>query len=698
MAYWQEELTYLKGIGPKRAELLARELGLHTFEDLLYHLPRRYVDKRQLTPIGMLTEGTGAVTLEGKLSAYQVLETSKRRRLLKAILEDSTGQVELVWFRAQKWVVQRYPPGTHVRAYGKPVFFQHHPQIAHPDLETVEAAMPFTGTIDPVYSTTDALTRAGLDSRGLGRAIAQLLSSGQAVLPEFLPHHLLATYRLMHRKDALLALHQPADPETLAAAQHRIKFEELLLFQLILAQHRKRVLQQRASFAFPHIGEYFNRFYQECLPFELTNAQKKVLREVRQDVARSFQMNRLVQGDVGSGKTLVALMSMLMALDNGYQAALMAPTEILAQQHAVKIGRFLAPLQLPIGLLTGSVTGTPRREVLEGLASGTLKLVVGTHALLEEPVKFQRLGLTIVDEQHKFGVRQRARLWAKTAPHYPHNLMLTATPIPRTLALTAYGEVDVSTIDELPPGRQPIETRLYSYRNRLTVNGILKRQLEQGAQVYVVYPLVSESEKSDLLAAESGYEALRRALPGHRLGIVHGQMPAEAKEYEMRAFVEGRTRILVATTVIEVGVDVPSATVMVIENAERFGLSQLHQLRGRVGRGTGKSLCLLVTGERVSQTSKARLKVLAESNNGFVIAQKDLELRGPGDFLGTRQSGLPSFQLADIAQDSELVAITRQAAAALIEKDPALEAPEHASLSAFLERYRRQHNLVLLTA
>ncbi|MDX2063848.1 MAG: ATP-dependent DNA helicase RecG [Bacteroidia bacterium] len=697
-AFWDEPLTYLPGVGPKRAERLADDLGLRTYLDLLHYYPRRYVHKGAAVPIGVLPPDSGPVTVVGELGPYSWVPGRAGKRILKATLHDASGTAELAWFQGAQFVLKKYPPGSQVRVYGKPTFFHNRVQFTHPELELLTDGPDSPAGIEPVYGTTEALGRMGLDSRGLARLTHTLIERGVHLVPEVFGRELLQRIQLLGRAAALAEIHVPTDAERLVEAQRRLKFEELFFFQLLLAQHRRHREAQRQAPPFRVVGDYFNRFYQQCLPFALTEAQKRVLREIRHDVGRPLQMNRLVQGDVGSGKTLVALMTMLLALDNGYQACLMAPTEILAEQHAQNLQRLVLPLGIRVGLLTGSVVGAARKEVLLGLASGSLPLVVGTHALIEDGVQFQRLGLVVVDEQHKFGVLQRSRLWAKTAPHFPHNLMLTATPIPRTLALTAYGEIDVSVIDELPPGRTPIRTLLLRESQRLRLLGELKKGLAAGAQVYVVYPLVTESSASELLAVDTGVEALVRALPGVPIGRVHGQLSSQEKAYEMAQFAKGRTRILVATTVIEVGVDVPSATLMVIENAERFGLSQLHQLRGRVGRGQAASTCILMAGPKAGRAALDRLAVLRDHTDGFVIAQKDLELRGPGDFLGTKQSGLPEFRLADIVHDSDLLVQARTEAFNLIATDPPLALPEHAALADALRAYRRTHPWDALSA
>ncbi len=725
--FWQTEITYLKGVGPKRAELLAAELGISTFADLREHLPFRYVDRSRLTRLGELAAQSGA-TRESELPPITVIGTLSQLRLvpaargrgpgrLSATLSDGTGTLDLVWFDGVRWLSQQLRAGDAVIVYGRPAWYNGRLQLAHPELERLrddapDEALPSaepTGSahhlkIIPYYRSTEALRRVGLDARGLRKLTWQLLQQAPSPLvPELLPPALIAAEQLMPRGEALRAVHYPESAEALARAQHRLKFDELLLFQLVLARRRAHRRSDRRAVPFDRVGERFNAFYKEHLPFELTDAQKRVVKEIRADLARAEPMNRLVQGDVGSGKTMVATLTALIALDSGCQVALMAPTEILAEQHHRTLTRQLGPLSIEVGLLTGSTKAAARTRTLEALRMGLLPVVVGTHALLEPPVQFARLGLTIIDEQHKFGVVQRSTLWAKASSHtpgtYPHNLALTATPIPRTLALTAYGEVDVSVIDALPPGRRPIRTVLRTEAQRLRILGFLDEQIAAGRQAYVVYPLVEESAKSDLLAAETGAEFLRGYFKDRaRVGLIHGRLKADAKEAQMAAFARGQTQVLVATTVIEVGVDVPNATVMLIENPERFGLSQLHQLRGRVGRGAEQSYCILLAPDRLSADSRKRLGALVETNDGFRIAEVDLELRGPGDFLGTRQSGLPEFRVADIVHDSALVEHTRRLAQRLVADDPDLTYPEHAALRRGLEAYARQHRLELLVA
>ena len=710
--YWQTPITYLKGVGPARAELLARELGIGTFGQLLAHLPFRYVDRSRLTALGQLREGGGGepMTAIGTLTQLRVAPPAKGRgpTRMNGTLSDGTGSVDLVWFEGVRWLSQQLKVGQALLVYGRPTWYNGRAQLVHPELERLTAE-GLSGEeeprkILPVYSTTEALRRAGLDARGLRRLTEQLLAGAPSPLEaEALLPALRTAAGLVGRSEALRAIHLPESSAQLEAARQRLKFDELFFFQLVLARRRALRRSSRRARPFGTVGERLNRFYREHLPFALTEAQKRVVREVRADLARAEPMNRLVQGDVGSGKTMVATLTALIALDNGCQVALMAPTELLAEQHHRTLTRHLGPLGIEVALLTGSTKAAARSRTLEALRMGLQPVVVGTHALLEPAVQFAQLGLTIIDEQHKFGVMQRSALWAKAsnlAPEqYPHNLALTATPIPRTLALTAYGEVDVSVIDELPPGRKPIRTVLRTESHRLRILGFVQEQIAAGRQVYVVYPLVEESAKSDLLAATSGAEFLQQYFAGvARVGLIHGRMKADEKEAQMAAFAGGQTQVLVATTVIEVGVDVPNATVMLIENPERFGLSQLHQLRGRVGRGAEQSFCILLAPEGLSGESRRRLGALVETTDGFRIAQVDLELRGPGDFLGTRQSGLPEFRVADVVADGALVEHTRRLAQQLVADDAELARPEHRALREALETYARQHRLELLVA
>jgi ATP-dependent DNA helicase RecG len=693
--FWNTPIAYLKSVGPKRAEILAAELEIRVYDDLLHYFPKKYVDRSRVMPIRELRDGDTA-TIIGRLGRMEMIQSTKSPRLTTT-LRDATGYVELTWFQAARHTATKYKEGDEVLCFGRVSTFRDKKQIAHPELEPLPTDPTEALNILPFYGTTEKMKRAYMDSRGMRRMVKQLLEHADKI-PENLPAGVLREYRLMSRAEALKNIHFPANFQHLYDARRRLKFEELFFFELVMARRKALFARSRPAPAFVKVGEHFNNFYHRHLPFPLTNAQKRVIREIRADLAKTVQMNRLVQGDVGSGKTIVALFSMLLAVDNGYQAALMAPTEILAEQHYANLSRYLEPLNIRVALIAGSQTKKLRRSAVYGLAAGITHVAVGTHALVEDSVQFYNLGLTIIDEQHKFGVRQRAGLWLKGKDILPHNMMMTATPIPRTLAMTLYGDADVSIIDELPPGRKPVKTEVYSESQRLTVIGFIQKQIAAGRQAYIVYPLVAESSKLDLLAAEQGHEAWQRALPNVRIGIVHGKMKPEAKDVEMKLFKEGVTKILVSTTVIEVGVDVPNATVMVIENSERFGLSQLHQLRGRVGRGGEQSYCLLMTSKNISQEAQKRLDAMCLTNDGFYISQIDLEIRGPGDFLGTRQSGLPDFRVADVTQDADVIQQAKQAAFALVDADPALKDEQHQNCAHHLARYVEKFKLEELSA
>ncbi len=691
---------YLKGVGPKRAELLQREAGIYTYEDLLHYYPRRYIDRSKPTLLHSLKEESDAVTVVGELGPFRMENRFKGKGILRGSLTDAAGGgAELVWFQGAKWIAEKYKPGMQVVLYGKPQFYKGAPQFTHPEMELLKAEDDALDAlrIVPLYPSTDGLKRAGLDGRGLRKLLHTLLATKPAIHDFFTPEQ-CSQWQVAARAAALRAIHFPDSVKQQQQAAHRLKFEELLLFQLVLQQRKALTQTAHPAHPFEKIGEYFNRFYAEFLPFELTGAQKRVIKEIRADVAKPYQMNRLVQGDVGSGKTIVAVLAMLMALDNGYQATMMAPTEILAEQHYQSLLRYLHPLGIRTELITGSLTKAERTRAFGSLASGSSSIAVGTHALIEDPVQFRNLGLTIIDEQHKFGVLQRSKLWHKVkpvngVPHYPHNLLMTATPIPRTLAMTLYGDVDVSTIDELPPGRKPIRTVMRTHANRLAMWGFLRQELAAGRQVYVVYPLVEESANTDLTDAINGFHQHEGFFKESRVGLLHGRLQADEKEEIMRRFKAHKLHILVSTTVIEVGVDVPNATVMVIEHADRFGLSQLHQLRGRVGRGGEQSYCILMTQSRPRDLALRRLQAMVETTDGFRLAQVDLEMRGPGDFLGTRQSGIPEFKLADLATDAPIVVAAREAAATLLRTNPELGAAENAALQRQVVAYRRKHNM-----
>lgn len=690
---WQKDITYLKKVGPQRSKILASETGIRVYEDLLSYYPRKYVDRSQVTRIRDLMEDSYA-TLVGKITEVEVKKSIKGRGRgrLVATFTDGTGAIELNWFSGIAWLEKYIRKGEELALFGKPTRFNHRLQMSHPEIDyfSEEGKAQNTLQIVPFYPSTDKLSRVGLDSKGFRNIVFQLLEEAGEFIAENLPAHVIREQRLISRREALQHIHFPTSFATLQAARRRLKFEEFFFFQLLLAQRRGTQRAQNRANPFPKIGHYFNTYFEKHIPFKLTGAQKRVLKEIRKDLRLPIQMNRLIQGDVGSGKTMVAFMCMLMAIDNGFQTCLMAPTEILAEQHYKKLRAYAGPLGLKVAMLVGGQRKKVRTAMLEMAASGEAHITVGTHALIEPTVKFKNLGLTVVDEQHKFGVMQRARLWQKANP-YPHNMVMTATPIPRTLAMTLYGDIDVSVIDELPPGRVPIRTVWRGESKRLEMFGFIRQELEKGKQAYVVYPLVEESEKLDYLAAIQGKEVMEKYFKSYRVGLVHGRMKSEDKEMEMQMFLQNKSQILVSTTVIEVGVDVPNATIMVIENAEKFGLSQLHQLRGRVGRNADQSYCILMSGQKVSREGKARLQAMVDSTDGFKIAETDLQLRGPGDFLGTRQSGLPEFQLANIAEDQDILQAARKTAFAIFDSDPRLVKAENKGMAVYYETYLRAY-------
>lgn len=682
-------IEYLRGVGPSRAEVLKSELGIHTFGDLLRHYPFRYIDRTQFHKIGQLSADLPAAQVIGRLVHLEELGERRGKRLV-GHFKDDTGMMELVWFQSIGWLKKSLEVGSAYIAYGKPTVFNGQLSITHPELERYQPGAGQAGSLSlqPVYSTTEKLRKFALDSRGIQKLQAALLESIGHQLQEVLPDYLLDRHRLMPLPIALAAIHFPRNARELTRATHRLKFDELFFIQLKLLKNKLLNTQKFRGHRFAMVGHHFNTFYNEHLPFSLTGAQKRVIREIRRDTASGAQLNRLVQGDVGSGKTVVALMSMLLAVDNGFQACLMAPTEILAQQHHHSIKRLLGENLATVRLLTGSTPKKDRRVIHAQLEDGTLNILVGTHALIEDAVRFKNLGLVVIDEQHRFGVEQRARLWRKnTTP--PHMLVMTATPIPRTLAMTLYGDLDISVIDELPAGRKPIKTLHLYESSRLRMFGLMKQEIAKGRQVYIVYPLIKESEKLDLLYLEAGLDILQQEfpLPQYRISIVHGQMPVKDKDFEMQRFIKGETQIMVATTVIEVGVDVPNASVMVIENAERFGLSQLHQLRGRVGRGAEQSYCILMSGHKLGKDSKLRLETMVRTNDGFEIAEVDLRLRGPGDITGTQQSGVLDLRLADLATDQALLAEVRSNVIGIFRDDPQLAKPENALLRGYLTQH-----------
>lgn len=693
-------IEYLKGVGPVKAGMLQKEVGIHTFGDLLLAFPFRYVDKTRFHTIGELYRETPLpegreVQLKGTLRRLEKIGEGKKKRLVGKF-RDETGVVDLVWFQGAYWVEKMLTPGKAYVAFGKTNVFNNSINLPHPEIEELSEVNKRPAlTFAPVYPSTEKLNAKGLDARGRRRlmeALFEKLDSTIAadgmeqVLPENLPAYIRKKLRLPTRYEALRWIHFPENESQLKDAQRRLKFEELFFLQLRLLQSKLRRKKGIKGQVFEKVGDLFMRFYEEKLPFELTNAQKRVIKEIRSDFGSGSQMNRLLQGDVGSGKTIVALLCMLMALDNGFQACLMAPTEILAQQHFAGIKEQLEGLPVEVAFLSGSIKGKKRTAILEKLAAGEIDILIGTHALIEDWVQFKNLGLAITDEQHRFGVEQRAALWKKNKPIPPHVLVMTATPIPRTLAMTLYGDLDVSVIDELPPGRKPVNTVHKTDHHRIQVFEFMKKQIAEGRQVYVVYPLIEESEKLDLKNLMEGYEAISRAFPKpqYQISIVHGRMKPADKDFEMQRFVKGKTQIMIATTVIEVGVNVPNASVMVIENTERFGLSQLHQLRGRVGRGADKSYCILMTEFKISEDARKRVSTMVRTNNGFEIAEADLQLRGPGNLEGTQQSGVLNLRLADLTQDENILKTSRDLATLILEKDPELSHPLNSPLKYWL--------------
>ncbi len=680
-------IEYLKGVGPFRADLLKKELGIFTFGQLLEHFPYRYVDKTTIRTVADIRPGGEAVLLSGVVTDIEVTG-EKRTRRMTAQLRDRTGVVELVWFQGITWIERSIVPGGQYLVYGKPGFFMGRPQITHPEMESLqgEGSEP-RAFMEPVYPATEKLKARGLTGRSIGKLTQTLLTMlSEKDLPEVLPADIVRDMGLPSRWQAYSDIHYPSSAEARHRAAERLKFEELFVAQLRLGMLRSTRHRHSRGLVFSRVGDLFNGFYSDHLPFALTGAQKRVLREIRRDTGGGRQMNRLLQGDVGSGKTIVALLSMLLAADNGYQSCLMAPTEILAQQHHESLSKLLQGLPVQVALLTGSIKAAARKPILEAAADGSLHILIGTHAVIEQQVRFAKLGLAIVDEQHRFGVAQRAKLWEKSEDT-PHVLVMTATPIPRTLAMTAYGDLDYSVMDELPPGRQPITTVHRVEDRRPQVMDFIREEIAKGRQAYIIFPLIEESDKVDYENLMRGYENVKAWFPEPKywISMVHGRMKPAQKEENMRRFVRNETQIMVSTTVIEVGVNVPNATVMCIESAEKFGLSQLHQLRGRVGRGSEKSWCILLTGNKVSREARERLNVLCTTSDGFVVAERDLELRGPGDIEGTRQSGALQFRLADILADRPLLERAREIATQLLDSDPGLDHAAHASLRRYLQ-------------
>lgn len=682
------DIKYLQGVGPQRATMLNKELEIYSLHDLLYYFPYKYVDRSRLYYIHEIDGNMPYIQLKGQILSFETVGEGRQRRLV-AHFSDGTGVVDLVWFQGIKYLMGRYKAHEEYIVFGKPTVFNGRINIAHPDIDPAKDLTLSAMGLQPYYNTTEKMKRAGLNSHALEKLMNNAFSLLQGPLLETLSPNVVEENHLMSLDEALRNIHFPQNPEKLRRAQYRLKFEELFYVQLNILRYTKDRQRKYRGLIFERVGEVFNTFYSQNLPFQLTGAQKRVIKEIRKDMGSGRQMNRLLQGDVGSGKTLVALMSMLIALDNGFQACMMAPTEILAAQHYETIKQLLFGMNVRVELLMGSVKGKKREEILKGLLTGEVQILIGTHAVLEDTVNFASLGMVVIDEQHRFGVAQRAKLWSKnTCP--PHVLVMTATPIPRTLAMTLYGDLDVSVIDELPPGRKPIQTIHQFDNRRASLYSGIRKQINEGRQVYIVYPLIKESEKIDIKNLEEGYELVCAEFPECQVSKVHGQMKPVEKDAEMQRFVSGETQIMVATTVIEVGVNVPNASVMVIENAERFGLSQLHQLRGRVGRGADQSYCILVTSYKLSEETRKRLEIMVQTNDGFEIAEADLKLRGPGDLEGTQQSGVAfDLKIADIARDGQLLQHVREIASGIIEKDPTGVLPENEILWRQLQSLRR---------
>jgi ATP-dependent DNA helicase RecG len=685
-----QEIKYLKGVGPKRAELLGKELNIHTYRDLLFFFPYKYIDRSKIYLIKEINSTLTFLQLKGKIKQFRTEGTRGRQRLV-AKFTDGTGFIDLVWFQGFQWIIRNYRLEVEYIVFGRPVIYNNRVSVAHPEIEIAgKEDTPFVSALQPQYSGTERLKNNYITSKVIHKLVGQILMQVER-FEETLPQYLINRLKLMDLSGAIRNIHFPESNDKLRKATYRLKFEELFYIQLnILTQKIKRQ-DYFKGYVFSKVGDNLNNFYKHRLGFELTEAQKRVVREIRRDMGSGRQMNRLLQGDVGSGKTLVALMAILIALDNGYQACLMAPTELLALQHYNTISRFLDSMGINIFLLTGSTKKGDRESIHDGLRKGELQILIGTHALLEDAVQFKRLGLVIIDEQHRFGVAQRARLWKKTG-ELPHVLVMTATPIPRTLAMTLYGDLDISVIDELPPGRKPIQTIHYYESKRLVLHGFMRSQILQGRQIYIVYPLIKESEKMDYVALEEGYEAIVRAFPPPEYVVVcvHGQMKQEDRDEGMRMFICGKAHIMVATTVIEVGVDIPNASVMVIENSERFGLSQLHQLRGRVGRGADQSYCILMSSYKLTHEARKRLETMVQTNNGFEIAEIDLKLRGPGDIEGTQQSGIPfDLKIADLGHDGQILQFSRDIASQVLEADSQLEKPDNLIFREQLRKFVR---------
>ncbi len=682
------DIKYLQGVGPQRATLLNKELNIFSLNDLLYYFPYKYVDRSRLYYIHEIDGNMPYIQLKGQILSFETVGEGRQRRLV-AHFSDGTGVVDLVWFQGIKYLMGKYKAHEEYVVFGKPTVFNGRINVAHPDIDPAENLTLSAMGLQPYYNTTEKMKRSGLNSHALEKLMVNAFALLQGTVPETLSPVLVEEHHLMSLDEAIRNIHFPQNPEKLRKAQYRLKFEELFYIQLNILRYAKDRQRKYRGLYFERVGEIFNTFYSTNLPFQLTGAQKRVIKEIRKDMGSGRQMNRLLQGDVGSGKTLVALMTMLIALDNGYQACMMAPTEILAAQHYETISRLLFGMNVRVELLMGSVKGKKREEILKGLLTGEIHILIGTHAVLEDTVNFSSLGMVVIDEQHRFGVAQRAKLWVKnTCP--PHVLVMTATPIPRTLAMTLYGDLDVSVIDELPPGRKPVQT-IHQFDNRRpSLYAGIRKQISEGRQVYIVYPLIKESEKMDIKNLEDGYVQICNEFPECKVSKVHGQMKPAEKDAEMQRFVNGETQIMVATTVIEVGVNVPNASVMVIENAERFGLSQLHQLRGRVGRGADQSYCILVTSYKLAEETRKRLEIMVQTCDGFEIAEADLKLRGPGDLEGTQQSGIAfDLKIADIAKDGQLLHYVREIASSVLDKDPTGVLPENEVLWKRLKALRK---------
>lgn len=686
-----QDVMYLPGVGPKKKEILSKELGIQTWRDLLEHFPYKYVDRSRIYRISEISGDMPFVQIRGRMLGYDEYAMGARKKRIVGHFSDGHGVVDLVWFQGAQYIYKNYPIGKELIVFGRPTVYGGRYQFAHPDIDDASQLQLSAMGMQPYYMTTERMKKAGINSRAMEKMTKTLVTKLPETLPETLPPYITGPLHLISRLEALRQIHYPHNAREMQQARYRLKFEELFYVQLNILRYASDHRRKYRGYIFSRAGAQLNDFYRNHLPFDLTNAQKRVVREIRDDMASGRQMNRLLQGDVGSGKTLVALMAMLIAIGNGYQACIMAPTEILAEQHLATIRQMLGDMDIHVELLTGVVKGRRRADILDRLSKGEIDILVGTHAVIEDAVVFARLGLAVVDEQHRFGVAQRARLWAKSEMP-PHILVMTATPIPRTLAMTLYGDLDVSVIDELPPGRKPIQT-LHKYDTQTTslYQGI-RQQIDSGRQVYIVYPLIEESEKSDLKNLEDGFEAMREIFPQYRLSKVHGRMKPKDKDAEMQRFASGETQILVATTVIEVGVNVPNASVMVILDAQRFGLSQLHQLRGRVGRGAEQSYCILVTTFKLSEETRKRIDIMCETNDGFRIAEADLKLRGPGDLEGTQQSGIAfDLKIADIARDGQIVQLAREQAQAIIDRDPECSSNEYEMLWDRLKELRKSN-------